>query len=64
MIGVMVACVPEGLQVTVSSALTINVLKMVKQHVWSNGFQLCKLWKRHRHLHRQNRHNHQGRNDC
>jgi P-type Ca2+ transporter type 2C len=33
MIGVMVACVPEGLQVTVSSALAINVLKMVKQHV-------------------------------
>ncbi len=27
MIGVMVACVPEGLQVTVSSALAINVLK-------------------------------------
>ena len=33
MIGVMVACVPEGLQVTVSSALAINVLKMVKQHI-------------------------------
>ena len=33
MIGVMVACVPEGLQVTVSSDLAINVLKMVKQHV-------------------------------
>jgi potassium/sodium efflux P-type ATPase len=33
MVGVMVACVPEGLQVTVSSALAINVLKMVKQHV-------------------------------
>jgi Ca2+-transporting ATPase len=33
MIGVMVACVPEGLQVTVSSALAINVLKMVRQHV-------------------------------
>lgn len=33
MIGVMVACVPEGLQVTVSSALAINVLKMVKQSV-------------------------------
>jgi P-type Ca2+ transporter type 2C len=33
MIGVMVACVPEGLQVTVSSALAINVLKMVKQNV-------------------------------
>jgi P-type Ca2+ transporter type 2C len=33
MIGVMVCCVPEGLQVTVSSALAINVLKMVKQHV-------------------------------
>jgi len=32
MIGVMVACVPEGLQVTVSSALAINVLKMVKQN--------------------------------
>ena len=29
----MVCCVPEGLQVTVSSALAINVLKMVKQHV-------------------------------
>ena len=27
------ACVPEGLQVTVSSALAINVLKMVKQNV-------------------------------
>ncbi|MGD0994453.1 MAG: cation-transporting P-type ATPase [Candidatus Bathyarchaeia archaeon] len=33
MIGVMVACVPEGLQVTVSSALAINVLKMVRQNV-------------------------------
>lgn len=33
MIGVMVASVPEGLQVTVSSALAINVLKMVKQNV-------------------------------
>jgi magnesium-transporting ATPase (P-type) len=33
MIGVMVCCVPEGLQVTVSSALAINVLKMVKQDV-------------------------------
>ena len=33
MIGVMVACVPEGLQVTVSSALAISVLKMVKQNV-------------------------------
>jgi magnesium-transporting ATPase (P-type) len=33
MIGVMVALVPEGLQVTVSSALAINVLKMAKQNV-------------------------------
>ncbi len=33
MIGVMVACVPEGLQVTVSSALAINMLKMVKENV-------------------------------
>jgi Ca2+-transporting ATPase len=33
MIGVMVACVPEGLQVTVSSALAINVLKMVRENV-------------------------------
>lgn len=33
MIGVMVCCVPEGLQVTVSSALAINVVKMVKQNV-------------------------------
>ncbi len=33
MIGVMVSLVPEGLQVTVSSALAINVLKMVKQNV-------------------------------
>jgi Ca2+-transporting ATPase len=33
MIGVMVCCVPEGLQVTVSSALAISVLKMVKQNV-------------------------------
>jgi P-type Ca2+ transporter type 2C len=33
MIGVMVCCVPEGLQVTVSSALAINVLKMVRQNV-------------------------------
>jgi len=32
MIGVMVACVPEGLQVTVSSALAINVLKMIKEN--------------------------------
>jgi Ca2+-transporting ATPase len=33
MIGVMVASVPEGLQVTVSSALGINVLKMAKEKV-------------------------------
>jgi Ca2+-transporting ATPase len=33
MIGVMVCCVPEGFQVTVSSALAINVLKMVKENV-------------------------------
>ncbi len=33
MIGVMVALVPEGLQVTVSSALAINVLKMAKENV-------------------------------
>ena len=33
MIGVMVSLVPEGLQVTVSSALAINVLQMVKQNV-------------------------------
>lgn len=33
MIGVMVTCVPEGLQVTVSSALAINVLKMAKENV-------------------------------
>ncbi len=33
MIGVMVACVPEGLQVTVSSALAINVLNMAKENV-------------------------------
>jgi len=33
MIGVMVALVPEGLQVTVSSALAINALKMVKENV-------------------------------
>lgn len=33
MIGVMVACVPEGLQVTVSSALAINVLKMARENV-------------------------------
>jgi magnesium-transporting ATPase (P-type) len=33
MIGVMVCCVPEGLQVTVSSALAINVLKMAKENV-------------------------------
>jgi len=33
MIGVMVCCVPEGLQVTVSSALAINVLKMLKENV-------------------------------
>jgi len=32
MIGVMVACVPEGLQVTVSSALAISVLKMIKEN--------------------------------
>lgn len=33
MIGVMVACVPEGLQVTVSSALAINVLRMARENV-------------------------------
>ena len=33
MIGVMIRLVPEGLQVTVSSALAINVLKLVKENV-------------------------------
>jgi len=33
MIGVMVACVPEGLQVTVSCALAFNALKMLKRNV-------------------------------
>jgi magnesium-transporting ATPase (P-type) len=33
MIGVMISLVPEGLQVTVSSALAINVLKMAKENV-------------------------------
>ena len=33
MVGVMVACVPEGLQITVSSALAINVLQMVRENV-------------------------------
>lgn len=33
MIGVMVACVPEALQVTVSSTLAISVLKMLKENV-------------------------------
>jgi magnesium-transporting ATPase (P-type) len=33
MIGVMISLVPEGLQVTVSSALAINVLKMVRENV-------------------------------
>jgi magnesium-transporting ATPase (P-type) len=33
MIGVMVSCVPEGLQVTVSTSLALSVLKMAKQNV-------------------------------
>jgi len=33
MIGVMVACVPEGLQVTVSTSLALSVLRMSKQRV-------------------------------
>jgi len=33
MIGVMVACVPEGLQVTVSTSLALSVLKMSKHQV-------------------------------
>jgi len=33
MIGVMVACVPEGLQVTVSTSLALSVLKMSKRQV-------------------------------
>jgi len=33
MIGVMVACVPEGLQVTVSTSLALSVLRMSKQNV-------------------------------
>jgi len=33
MIGVMVACVPEGLQVTVSTSLALNVLRMSRQNV-------------------------------
>ncbi|MEM3046796.1 MAG: cation-transporting P-type ATPase [Candidatus Bathyarchaeia archaeon] len=33
MIGVMVACVPEGLQVTVSTALALGVMRMAKRNV-------------------------------
>ncbi|MEM3587090.1 MAG: HAD-IC family P-type ATPase, partial [Candidatus Jordarchaeaceae archaeon] len=33
MIGVMVACVPEALQVTVSTTLAISVLRMLREHV-------------------------------
>lgn len=33
MIGVMVACVPEGLQVTVSTALALGVMKMARRNV-------------------------------
>jgi len=33
MIGVMVACVPEGLQVTVSTALALGVLRMTRRNV-------------------------------
>ncbi len=33
MIGVMISCVPEGLQVTVSMALTINMAKMARENV-------------------------------
>ncbi|MFH0849126.1 MAG: cation-transporting P-type ATPase [archaeon] len=33
MIGVMVSCVPEGLQVTLSTSLALSVLKMAKQNV-------------------------------
>ena len=33
MIGVMVACVPEGLQVTVSTSLALSVLRMSRQQV-------------------------------
>jgi magnesium-transporting ATPase (P-type) len=33
MIGVMISCVPEGLQVTVSTALTISMVKMAKENV-------------------------------
>ncbi|HME55893.1 MAG TPA: cation-transporting P-type ATPase [Candidatus Lokiarchaeia archaeon] len=32
-IGVMIACVPEGLQATISSALAINVMKMARKNV-------------------------------
>ena len=32
-VGVMIACVPEGLQATISSALAINVSKMAKKNV-------------------------------
>jgi len=33
MIGVMVACVPEGLQVTVSTALALSVMRMARRNV-------------------------------
>ena len=32
-LGVMIACVPEGLQATITSALEINVIKMTRQNV-------------------------------
>ena len=42
-IGVMIACVPEGLQATISSALWINVSKMVKQNVLVKHFLRSKV---------------------
>ena len=64
-LGVMVALVPEGLPATLSVALSIGVQRMAKAKA------LIKKPRRRRdarvdqrHLHRQDRHAHQGRDDA
>jgi magnesium-transporting ATPase (P-type) len=63
MIGVMVCCVPEGLQVTVSSALAINVLKMVKENVLIKRLSAVQTLGSVTVICTDNRHYHHGRDD-
>ena len=63
-LGVMVALVPEGLPATLSVALSIGVQRMAKAQALIKKLAGVETLGLHqRHLHRQDRHAHQGRDD-